>query len=69
MKKIMDDKKTQRLFLLSEYGKQKLLGYADSFREIAKTLEEDFDWEKKSQDRADFTVVNFGKTAVCWQKT
>ncbi|MBO5166484.1 MAG: SpoIIE family protein phosphatase [Lachnospiraceae bacterium] len=47
MKKIMDDKKTQRLFLLSEYGKQKLLGYADSFREIAKTLEEDFDWEKE----------------------
>ena len=47
MKKIIDNKKTQRLFLLSEYGKQKLLGYADSFREIAKTLEEDFDWEKE----------------------
>lgn len=47
MRKLYDEKRTQRLFLMSEYGKNKLLGYADSFREIAKTLEEDFDWEKE----------------------
>lgn len=47
MKKISDENRTQRIFLLSEYGKQKLSGYADSFREIAKTLEEEFDWEKE----------------------
>ena len=47
MRKLFDEKRTQRLFLMSEYGKNKLLGYADSFREIAKTLEEDYNWEKE----------------------
>ncbi len=47
MRKLFDENRTQRLFLMSEYGKNKLLGYADSFREIAKTLEEDYDWQKE----------------------
>lgn len=47
MRKLFDEKRTQRLFLMSEYGKNKLLGYADSFREIAKTLEEDYNGEKE----------------------
>ena len=46
MKKLFDEKKTEQVFLLSEYGRQKLLGYADSFKEIAKTLEEEFKWEQ-----------------------
>lgn len=51
MKKLFDGKKTEQVFLLSEYGKQKLLGYADSFKEIAKTLEEEFNWEQGEQSR------------------
>lgn len=51
MKKLFDGKKTEQVFLLSEYGKQKLLGYADSFKEIAKTLEEEFKWEQGEQSR------------------
>lgn len=51
MKKLFDGKKTEQVFLLSEYGKQKLLGYADSFKEIAKTLEEEFKWEEGEQSR------------------
>ncbi len=62
MKKLFDEKKTEQVFLLSEYGRQKLLGYADSFKEIAKTLEED------NHGKAGFTIESYGKTAVCWQK-
>ena len=51
MKKLFDEKKTEQVFLLSEYGRQKLLGYADSFKEIAKTLEEEFKWEQGEQSR------------------
>ncbi|MDE6128396.1 MAG: SpoIIE family protein phosphatase [Lachnospiraceae bacterium] len=51
MKKLFDGKKTEQVFLLSEYGKQKLLGYADSFKEIAKALEEEFKWEQGEQSR------------------
>lgn len=47
MRKLFDEKRTHRLFLMSEYGKNKLLGYADSFREIARTLEEEYDWSKE----------------------
>ncbi len=51
MRRLLGEKKTERTFLLSEYGKQKLLGYADSFKEIAKALDEDFKWEKEGQSR------------------
>lgn len=51
MKKLFDEKKTEQVFLLSEYGRQKLLRYADSFKEIAKTLEEEFKWEQGEQSR------------------
>lgn len=51
MRRLLGEKKPERTFLLSEYGKQKLLGYADSFKEIAKTLDEDFKWEKEGQSR------------------
>ena len=51
MKKMLSEKKTEQAFLLSEYGKQKLLGYADSFKEIAKTLDEDFKWEQGKDSR------------------
>lgn len=40
MRKLSGERTTERASLLSEYGKQKLIGYADSFKEIAKTLEE-----------------------------
>ncbi len=51
MKKILGEKEAERAFLLSEYGKQKLLGYADSFKEIAKTLDEDFQWNQEEESR------------------
>ncbi|MGN1148751.1 MAG: SpoIIE family protein phosphatase [Lachnospiraceae bacterium] len=51
MKRLFKEKETERAFLLSEYGKQKLLGYADSFKEIAKSLDEDFKWEQGEESR------------------
>lgn len=42
MRKLLSEPETERIFLLSEYGRQKLLAYADSFKELAKTLEQDF---------------------------
>lgn len=36
---------------ISEYGKRKLLTYADSFEELAKSLEGDFDFEENCEDR------------------
>lgn len=51
MKRILGEQTTERTFLLSEYGKQKLLGYADSFKEIAKTLDGDFKWNVSEESR------------------
>ncbi len=51
MRKLVQEKEIERSFLLSEYGKQKLMGYADSFKEIAKTLEEEFRWEEEENSR------------------
>lgn len=53
MKKSLKEKETERAFLLSEYGKQKLLGYADTFKEIARTFYEDFAWEQEDDSRQD----------------
>lgn len=53
MKKSLKEKGTERAFLLSEYGKQKLLGYADTFKEIARTFYEDFAWEQENDSRQD----------------
>ena len=46
MRKLLSEPETERIFLLSEYGRQKLLAYADSFKELAKTLEQDFGGEE-----------------------
>jgi len=46
-------KKEMEVSLLSEYGKKKLLTYADSFRELARSLDEEFDWNVKRGDRGD----------------
>ena len=51
MKKLLGEREIERNFLLSEYGKQKLMGYADSFKEIARTLDEEFKWEAKEESR------------------
>lgn len=51
MRKLSGEREIERSFLLSEYGKQKLLGYADSFKEIARTLDEDFTWEGTEESR------------------
>lgn len=51
MKKLSGEKEIEKAFLLTEYGKQKLLGYADSFKEIAKTLDEDFKWQEEEDSR------------------
>lgn len=51
MKKLVEEKEIERSFLLSEYGKQKLMGYADSFKEIAKTLDEEFHWDGEGESR------------------
>lgn len=51
MKRFVEEKTTERTFLLSEYGKQKLLAYADSFKEIARTLDGDFKWNLSDESR------------------
>lgn len=51
MRKLSGERGTERAALLSEYGRQKLIGYADSFKEIAKTLEEDFEWDRTEETR------------------
>lgn len=51
MRKLSGERGTERATLLSEYGRQKLIGYADSFKEIAKTLEEDFEWDRTEETR------------------
>lgn len=53
MKKLLGEPETERIFLLSEYGRQKLLAYADSFKELARTLGQDFVREEKSESRED----------------
>ena len=51
MKKLLSEPEAERIFLLSEYGRQKLLAYADSFKELAKTLEQDFPREDSPDTR------------------
>lgn len=51
MKKVADANEAEKLFLLSEYGKRKLLTYADSFRELAKSFDRDFQWTGTEKDR------------------
>ncbi len=51
MKRFVEEKMAERTFLLSEYGKQKLLAYADSFKEIARTLDGDFKWNLSEESR------------------
>lgn len=43
MKKVIRDADTEKAYLLSEYGKRRLLGYAESFRELARTFDTKFD--------------------------
>ena len=51
MGRFFEEKEIERTFLLSEYGKQKLLAYADSFKEIAGTLDGDFSWGGSGESR------------------
>lgn len=50
MKKVLEESRMEKLPLLSEYGKRKLLTYADSFRELAKSFDQDFEWQDQ-EDR------------------
>lgn len=51
MRKGIVENRVEKQFLLSEYGKRKLQGFADSFRELAKSFEGEFDWEGLEKDR------------------
>lgn len=51
MKKVLEENRAEKMFLLSEYGKKKLLTYADSFRELAKSFDQEFDWRDETEDR------------------
>lgn len=51
MKRALEEKTAERTFLLSEYGKQRLLAYADSFKQIARTLDGDFKWNTSEGSR------------------
>ena len=51
MKKQFSEKNIEQTFLLSEYGKQKLIGYAESFKEIAKALYNEQPKEEESESR------------------
>lgn len=50
MRKDRADRQTEPNAMLSEYGKKKLLAYADSFTQLAKSFEGEFAWEQ-SEDR------------------
>ncbi|MBQ7954747.1 MAG: SpoIIE family protein phosphatase [Lachnospiraceae bacterium] len=52
MKKVVDEYEAEKMFLLSEYGKKKLLTYAESFRELAKSFDKDFEWKETDKDRS-----------------
>ena len=43
MKKVIRDLGSEKAFLLSEYGKRRLLGYAESFKELARSFDTKFD--------------------------
>lgn len=43
MKKDTRDADSEKAYLLSEYGKRRLLGYAESFKELARTFDTKFD--------------------------
>lgn len=43
MKKVIRDADDEKAYLLSEYGKRRLLGYAESFKELAKSFDTQFD--------------------------
>ena len=43
MKKVIRDADDEKAYLLSEYGKRRLLGYAESFKELAKSFDTRFD--------------------------
>lgn len=45
-----EERQTGQKAMLSEYGKKKLLTYADSFMQLAKSFEDEFKWEQ-SEDR------------------
>lgn len=51
MKKAIEEKHTEKMFLLSEYGKRKLLTYADSFRELAKSFDREFEWSEQGEEK------------------
>ncbi|MCH5274963.1 MAG: SpoIIE family protein phosphatase [Lachnospiraceae bacterium] len=53
MKKLFGEPETEQIFLLSDYGRQKLLAYADSFKELARTLGQNLAWEDKAGSRED----------------
>lgn len=50
MRKGKADRQTEQRAMLSEYGKKKLLTYADSFAQLARSFENEFKWEQ-SEDR------------------
>ncbi len=50
MRKGKADRQTEQRTMLSEYGKKKLLTYADSFAQLARSFEDEFKWEQ-SEDR------------------
>lgn len=50
MRKDKADRQTEQKAMLSEYGKKKLLTYADSFTQLAKRFEDEFKWEQ-TEDR------------------
>lgn len=50
MRKGKADRQMEQRAMLSEYGKKKLLTYADSFTQLAKSFEDEFKWEQ-SEDR------------------
>lgn len=51
MKREINRTDTEKTFLLSEYGKRKLTGYAASFQEIARTLERTEIQQKKAEEK------------------
>lgn len=45
------DKPAENLLEISDFGKSRLMGYADSFRELAKNLEGDFEYQSDDREK------------------
>lgn len=66
MRRMTEIREENAIFIIPEYGRQKLLGYAESFRELAELFEEEL--EIKDFEMKDFLESGKDRQEYLWQK-